>query len=74
MTRIKDCMPFSFSDERRRATAERLERGKRCQLLLEPEDPRYRAMDLVSRHQSERADAGEAVCAEGAAGGNLSGY
>jgi len=56
MTRIKDCMPFSFSDERRRATAERLERGKRCQLLLEPEDPRYRAMDLVSRHQSTESE------------------
>ena len=49
-------MPFSFSDERRRATAERLERGKRCQLLLEPEDPRYRAMDLVSRHQSTESE------------------
>ena len=56
MTRIKDVMPFSFSDERRRATAERLERGKRCQLLLEPEDPRYRAKDLVSRHQSTESE------------------
>ena len=40
----------------RRIKAEQIERGKHCQLLLEPEDPRYRAMDLVSRHQSAESE------------------
>lgn len=56
MKRIKDCLSFSFREEKCRAVAERLERGKQCQLMLEPEDPKYRAMDLVSRHESHESE------------------
>lgn len=47
---------FSFREMKRQCEAERLELGKRCQLILEPEDPRYRAMDLVSRHLSTESE------------------
>ena len=49
-------MTFSIKEFQRQFNAELIERGKQCQLLLEPDNEHYRAMDLVSRHQSVESE------------------
>ena len=49
-------LSFSLRKTMRQAEAELLARGRWCQLMLEPANPMYRAMDLVSRHLSWQSE------------------